>query len=161
MAIDCSVGPPLHIPHISKPYDDQKLMENFQAIQRWADRLRVLCEGCDCEDWTLTIGDSAGSSNFSEEYPIDIDTSLSQISVTADLSGATTADLSIRLDGVEVLSIALDLTNQTDQIYPAVWTYAPGQTYSYFLGSDGAVDQIIASFSGDHANDTFNWIPGG
>lgn len=84
MAIVCAPSPPLHIPHQSSPYNDQKLMENFQAIQRWADRLTITCTGCDCDDlgvWNITPDNITEIGATTTSYTFDIDATLGEITV--------------------------------------------------------------------------------
>lgn len=46
----CPIVPTLHIPLRSPPYDDTKHMQNYLAIQRWADRIFA-----DCFEWSAGV----------------------------------------------------------------------------------------------------------
>lgn len=134
MAIDCDIEPQLHIPHISQPYDDQKLMENFQAIQRWADRLHINCEGCDCEPeegWTLTLGDNDSTYLDSYEYTFDTDATFSDLRLIGELTDLTSATVALLVNGVEEYSTVVE--GSFDVTVDPGFTVAPGDTFKYVV----------------------------
>lgn len=138
MAIDCDLGPPLHIPHLSKPYDDQKLMENFQSIQRWADRLHVECAGCDCSptgDWTITP-DTFTTGATSSIYEFDSDFEMVSLSVEGEtVAAAGYVHFGIFKNGVEAYLATLPTT-------AGPWSETFSPNISFVAG-----DQVFFVFS--------------
>lgn len=123
MAIDCDIEPQLHIPHISVPYNDQKLMENFQAIQRWADRLHINCEGCDCEtgDWTITPDAPRSETGITSSYIFDGDYSLLTVHVAGEVTSGT-ANFSVYKNGSPIVTEPLSGTFDNDITVDATFT---------------------------------------
>lgn len=110
MAIDCTLEPQLHIPHISQPYNDQKLMENFQAIQRWADRLTIHCEGCDCDDfgvWVITPENTTETNASTSSYFFDVDATLGDITVEGIATNAPPMNFIVNKNGTPISTHAL------------------------------------------------------
>lgn len=162
MAINCNVGPPLHIPHISKPYDDQNLMENFQAIQRWADRLGIQCEGCDCGgtgEWVITAGEWVGPTGNTTDPPFnfDIGSELLSAQIVGEASDSPGLIFTIYKNGTPIHEELISSDGPFDITFDVNENYEIGDEITYSINASLAtlsftgldISGVIPGMDGD------------